>query len=162
MPVRSTPTTMEIILLCAVVVGLVIGLYVVDRTLAWFLRNVVDTTFGFPKSYRVPMEVRNAPEMHWVRLTAKVGNIVTNKLYSATSDTGLAFEMRTPFGFPMMHTVVVPWSAIRLDRERMHIHVVDGSGVTVNTIELAASSPGWRDVVIRRAPKPPSALHQAD
>jgi len=153
MPVRTAPTTIEIVLLCAAVVGLVISLYVVDRIFAWFLRNVVDTTFGFPKSYRVPMEVRNAPEMRWVRLTVKVGDLVTNKLYSATSDGGLAFEMRSPFGFPMMHTVVVPWSAIRLDERHGDIHVLDESGATINTIELGASNPRWRDVVIRRAPR---------
>jgi hypothetical protein len=153
MPVRTTPTTIEIVLLCAAVVAIVIVSYVVDRIFARFLRNVVDTTFRFPKSYRVPMETRNAPEMRWVRLTVKVGDLVTNKLYSATSDAGLAFEMRSPFGFPMMHTVVVPWSAIRLDERHGDIHVLDEFGVTVNTIDFSAYNPRWRDLVIRRAPR---------
>lgn len=152
----------QITLLVMATVALLVGAVGADYAVARFFRNVVSVSFGFPREFQSPIAVEQRSRMVWFRLgTSRCGEIVTNKLYSAILDEGLAFEGRSIFGFLVMKTVVVPWDRLRWEimsgrfgtSERLE--VIDDLGAIANTIELGHNTQ-WRAIVQKKLLMPAS------
>lgn len=97
--------------------------FVGDGLISWIVRDLVGSTFGFPTKYRVgdgdPRYDRSKP---WVYFrTGGINGWTTIRVFCLATDDGLAFDVRSSFGFSMMRTVCVPWSALRAESASDHI-----------------------------------------
>lgn len=143
-------TVTGLLLFGGVVLLGIVGLWVVDVFIAWLCRDVLRFRFGFPAEYQIsPMILPS--EARWLSLwTSKVGGIVTNTLFAAPLDEGLAFEVRSVFRSGLMRPAIVPWSALRLAESPgrfgvpiQRLEVVDNQGIVVTTIEPGRIEPDW-------------------
>jgi hypothetical protein len=158
-------------MLSSVIIGLAVISYCGDFIFAWVLRDLCGITMGFPTSYQVPTKVRNDLKLKWFKLgTIRAGRVVTNTMVSAATEDGLAFEMRSLFGFRTMNTVLIPWSEVRFEKTKdgafngdlNKIYIVNNNDIPVNNIELGTSDARWLAYVTRRSGRLPPAPPKHD
>jgi hypothetical protein len=149
----------DILIIAIILVALIIGCVFADYCVALFTRTVVDVSLGFPKNMRVQLDPTKRSEIRWGNLgMCRVGGTVTNTVYAATLDDGLAFEMRSTFGRNMMQTVLVPWPQVRLEATKdalfggrgYRIHVTSSEGDIVNTVGIGLPHKKWLDDVTEK------------
>jgi|GEM_PF-6064784 len=100
---------------CAFIAMMLLFPIVFDGLISWIVKNLIGATFGFPTAYLVSNgDPRYDRSKSWTyfRMGGISGWSTIRVLYLATDD-GLAFDIRSAFGFYMMRTVCVPWSALR-------------------------------------------------
>lgn len=149
----------DIQIIATILIALIIGGVFADYCVSLFTRTVLDVSLGFPKIMRVRLDPEKRSEIRWGHLgTCRVAGTVTNTLYAATLDDGLAFEMRSTLGRNMMQTVLVPWPQVRLEATKdaifggrgYKIHVTSSEGDTVTAVDIGFPHKKWLDDVIEK------------
>ncbi len=152
------PPIMDIALLVAIAICLAVVAVCADYCCSLISITVIDVSMGFPKNLRTQLNSTDRPQLRWSHLgMCRVGGIVTNRLFAAALDDGVAFELRSVFGRKMMNTFLVPWQQLRLEvtkenvfSSRQHVlHVVSSTGDVLNSIELGDVQSDWLARVAR-------------
>jgi len=145
--------------------SLIFAFYCALGAIAWIVRNLCDASFGFPTSYRAGPGVLAEGSIHWTGLgSIKIDGWTTSSMCYHTNEDGIAFGCRSLFNFHMMRPILVPWSAIRIekvenprktysvfDQHVTFIHIVDNHEVPLTTISLGPNQSRWLAKLTQKA-----------
>ncbi|MBA4031447.1 MAG: hypothetical protein C0478_11250 [Planctomyces sp.] len=134
---------MDVISIVLFLTGLTGLIWLADWGVADLCREVWGVRWGLPKEYQQAISTKRGDQYSWRSLgLSRINGTVTNTLFAATSDDGLAFTARSLFRQPVMRTVVVPWSQLRIETlpqsPGMVVHtllVMDETGEVATRIE---------------------------
>jgi len=129
-------------------------LYSISRVDSWISRELCDASFELPRAYRVIQgDQRFDRSQPWSQLEWGHNG---SSIYSLITDDGLALEVRSrPFPFPMMRTVCVPWSSVRVEisprvTREWTVQILYPEGSVARSFTIDRYDRQWREAVSRQ------------
>lgn len=159
----SMATYMDMISIVLFLIGLTGLIWLADWGVAYLCREVWGLRWGLPPEYQRATSAKHGDLYSWRSLgLSRINGTLTNTLFAAASDDGLRFTARSFFRQPVMRTVVVPWSQLRIETLPqslgMIVHillVMDETGEVATRIEPQWLEKKWIES-IRAFDKSPS------
>jgi|GEM_PF-3015943 len=125
--------------------------YSVARVDSWISRELCDASFELPRAYRVAREDQHFDRSQpWFPLNQGRWKPT---IYSLVTDDGLVLEARSVrFALPMMRTVCVPWSSVRVEvstrvTREWTVQILYPEGTVARSFTIDRYDRQWREAV---------------